>query len=28
MDSMKEQSFWDEQYTKVKGYNEKISALR
>jgi hypothetical protein len=25
---MKEQSFWDEQYTKVKGYNEKISALR
>jgi cysteine synthase len=28
MDSMKEQSFWDEQYTKVKVYNEKISAQR
>jgi cysteine synthase len=28
MDSMKEQSFWDEQYAKVKVYNEKISVLR
>lgn len=28
LDAMREQDFWDEQYAKVKLYNEKISALR
>lgn len=28
LDSMREQSFWDEQYARVNTYNEKISALR
>lgn len=28
LDSMREQSFWDNEYAKIKGYNEKIAALR
>ncbi|WP_425058900.1 hypothetical protein SCACP_35480 [Sporomusa carbonis] len=28
LDSMREQAFWDEQYAKVRQYNEKICALR
>lgn len=28
LDSMRDQSFWDNEYAKIKGYNEKIAALR
>jgi cysteine synthase len=28
MNSMREPAFWDQQYAKVQGYNEKIAALR
>ena len=28
LDSMREQKFWDAQYDKVPGYNQKISAKR
>jgi cysteine synthase len=28
LDSMRDQAFWDQQYAKVRHYNEKISALR
>ena len=28
LDSMREQSFWDNEYAKINGYNEKIAALR
>lgn len=28
LNSMREQSFWDNEYTKIKGYNEKIAAMR
>jgi cysteine synthase len=28
LDSMKDQAFWEDQYAKIKDYNEKISALR
>jgi cysteine synthase len=28
MDAMREMSFWDEQYAKIQGYNQKIAALR
>jgi len=28
LDSMRDQNFWDNEYAKIKGYNEKIAALR
>jgi len=28
LDSMRDQSFWDNEYAKIKGYNEKIAAMR
>jgi hypothetical protein len=28
LDSMKDQGFWDAEYAKVEGYNDKIAALR
>lgn len=28
LDSMRDQSFWDNEYAKINGYNEKIAALR
>lgn len=28
LDSMRDQGFWDNEYAKIKGYNEKIASLR